>query len=74
MARKTIDFPSRPIYGVGERSGIRFRRVVPGDLVAAAPALLVASGAERFQNGLETSPVSKQLSCDMSARGGRRDA
>jgi glycosyltransferase involved in cell wall biosynthesis len=23
------DFPSRPIYGVGERSGIRFRRVVP---------------------------------------------
>jgi glycosyltransferase involved in cell wall biosynthesis len=23
------DFPSRPIYGVGERSGIRFRNVVP---------------------------------------------
>jgi glycosyltransferase involved in cell wall biosynthesis len=23
------DFPSRPIYGVGERSGIRYRRVVP---------------------------------------------
>jgi glycosyltransferase involved in cell wall biosynthesis len=23
------DFPSRPIYGVGERSGIRLRRVVP---------------------------------------------
>jgi glycosyltransferase involved in cell wall biosynthesis len=23
------DFPSRPIYGVGERSGIKFRRVVP---------------------------------------------
>jgi glycosyltransferase involved in cell wall biosynthesis len=23
------DFPSRPIYGVGERSGIRIRRVVP---------------------------------------------
>ncbi|HEV8248563.1 MAG TPA: glycosyltransferase family 2 protein, partial [Gaiellaceae bacterium] len=23
------DFPSRPIYGVGERSGIRFRHVVP---------------------------------------------
>jgi glycosyltransferase involved in cell wall biosynthesis len=23
------DFPSRPVYGVGERSGIRFRRVVP---------------------------------------------
>jgi glycosyltransferase involved in cell wall biosynthesis len=23
------DFPSRPIYGVGEHSGIRFRRVVP---------------------------------------------
>jgi hypothetical protein len=23
------DFPSRPIYGVGERSGIRVRRVVP---------------------------------------------
>jgi glycosyltransferase involved in cell wall biosynthesis len=23
------DFPSRPVYGVGEQSGIRFRRVVP---------------------------------------------
>ena len=23
------DFPSRPIYGVGERSGIKIRRVVP---------------------------------------------
>jgi hypothetical protein len=23
------DYPSRPIYGVGERSGIRLRRVVP---------------------------------------------
>jgi hypothetical protein len=23
------DFPSRPIYGVGERSGIRYRWVVP---------------------------------------------
>jgi hypothetical protein len=23
------DFPSRPIYGVGERSGIRLRRVIP---------------------------------------------
>jgi len=23
------DFPSRPIYGVGEKSGIRYRRVVP---------------------------------------------
>jgi hypothetical protein len=23
------DFPSRPIYGVGERSGIRIRRIVP---------------------------------------------
>src|SRR5919198_3760145 len=23
------DFPSRPIYGVGERSGIRYRQVVP---------------------------------------------
>ena len=23
------DFPSRPIYGVGERSGIRLRKVVP---------------------------------------------
>ncbi|HXZ56466.1 MAG TPA: glycosyltransferase family 2 protein [Gaiellaceae bacterium] len=24
------DYPSRPIYGVGERSGIRLRKVVPG--------------------------------------------
>ncbi|MDE3190100.1 MAG: glycosyltransferase family 2 protein [Acidobacteriota bacterium] len=23
------DFPSRPVYGIGERSGIRYRRVVP---------------------------------------------
>ena len=23
------DFPSRPIYGVGERSGIKLRRVIP---------------------------------------------
>jgi hypothetical protein len=23
------DFPSRPVYGVGERSGIKIRRVVP---------------------------------------------
>ena len=38
------DFPSRPIYGVGERSGIKIRRVVPriswllleGVLLAAA--------------------------------------
>src|SRR3954468_4850735 len=26
------DFPSRPVYGVGERSGIRIRRVVPSIL------------------------------------------
>jgi hypothetical protein len=23
------DFPSRPVYGVGERSGIRYRKVIP---------------------------------------------
>jgi glycosyltransferase involved in cell wall biosynthesis len=27
--RRVRDFPSRPIYGVGERSGIRLRQVVP---------------------------------------------
>src|ERR671924_240487 len=27
--RRVQDFPSRPIYGVGERSGIRLRKVVP---------------------------------------------
>jgi glycosyltransferase involved in cell wall biosynthesis len=27
--RRVRDFPSRPIYGVGERSGIRLRRVIP---------------------------------------------
>jgi glycosyltransferase involved in cell wall biosynthesis len=27
--RRVRDFPSRPIYGVGEKSGIRLRRVVP---------------------------------------------
>jgi glycosyltransferase involved in cell wall biosynthesis len=27
--RRVRDFPSRPIYGVGEQSGIRLRRVVP---------------------------------------------
>jgi glycosyltransferase involved in cell wall biosynthesis len=26
------DFPSRPVYGVGERSGIRYRRVIPSIL------------------------------------------
>jgi glycosyltransferase involved in cell wall biosynthesis len=28
-ARKVRDLPSRPIYGIGERSGIRLRKVVP---------------------------------------------
>jgi glycosyltransferase involved in cell wall biosynthesis len=28
-SRRVRDIPSRPIYGVGERSGIRLRRVVP---------------------------------------------
>jgi len=28
-SRRVRDYPSRPIYGVGERSGIRLRRVVP---------------------------------------------
>jgi hypothetical protein len=27
--RRVRDYPSRPIYGVGERSGIRLRQVVP---------------------------------------------
>ena len=27
--RRVRDYPSRPIYGVGEQSGIRLRRVVP---------------------------------------------
>ena len=27
--RRVRDYPSRPIYGIGERSGIRLRRVVP---------------------------------------------
>jgi hypothetical protein len=27
--RRVRDYPSRPIYGVGERSGIRLRKVVP---------------------------------------------
>jgi glycosyltransferase involved in cell wall biosynthesis len=27
--RRVRDYPSRPIYGVGERSGIRLRRVIP---------------------------------------------
>ena len=28
-SRRVRDYPSRPIYGVGERSGIRLWRVVP---------------------------------------------
>lgn len=28
-ARRVADVPSRPIYGIGERSGIRLRKVVP---------------------------------------------
>jgi hypothetical protein len=27
--RRVRDYPSRPVYGVGERSGIRLRKVVP---------------------------------------------
>jgi hypothetical protein len=27
--RRVRDYPSRPIYGVGERSGIKLRRVIP---------------------------------------------
>ena len=40
------DYPSRPIYGVGERSGIRLRKVVPSDLVAAPEGLLLAAAGE----------------------------
>jgi glycosyltransferase involved in cell wall biosynthesis len=29
VSARVRDFPSRPIYGVGERSGIRYRHVVP---------------------------------------------
>lgn len=29
ISARVRDFPSRPIYGVGERSGIRLRRVIP---------------------------------------------
>ena len=40
------DFPSRPVYGVGERSGIRLRKVDPDDLVAAGQGLLLADARE----------------------------
>ena len=39
------DFPSRPIYGVGERSNMRYRHVVPR--IASAPAVATTSAPRR---------------------------
>ena len=44
--RRVRDYPSRPIYGVGERSGIRLWRVVPDDLLAALQGLLLEARVE----------------------------
>ena len=38
------DIPSRPIYGIGEQSGIRLRSVDPADLVAPDEGVLLAHG------------------------------
>ena len=40
------DFPSRPIYGVGERSGIKIRRGRAAHLVAPLEGLLLAAARE----------------------------
>jgi hypothetical protein len=40
------DFPSRPIYGVGERSGIRYHKVVRGSRGCSSRLLLAA--AEKY--------------------------
>ena len=40
------DVPSRPVYGVGETSGIRLSKVIPGDLVAADEGVLLADARE----------------------------
>ena len=40
------DFPSRPIYGVGERSGIRYRKVVPRISWLLVKGVLLAAARE----------------------------
>ena len=40
------DVPSRPVYGVGERSGIKLRKVDPADLLAAREGVLLAAARE----------------------------
>ena len=40
------DFPSRPVYGVGERSGIRLRKVVPRISWLLREGLLLADARE----------------------------
>ena len=40
------DFPSRPVYGVGEQSGIKLRTRRAADLVAAREGLLLAAARE----------------------------
>ena len=40
------DVPSRPVYGVGESSGIRLRKVVPRDFVAPDQGVLLADARE----------------------------
>jgi hypothetical protein len=40
------DYPSRPIYGVGERSGIRLRKVVPTISWLLREGLLLAAARE----------------------------
>jgi len=44
--RRVRDYPSRPIYGVGERSGIRLRRVVPRISWLLVKGVLLASAGE----------------------------
>ena len=46
------DYPSKPIYGVGERSGIRLRKVVPTISWLLLQGLLVAALAEVRDPGL----------------------
>ncbi len=46
------DVPSRPIYGVGERSGIRHPQRRAADLVAARQGLLLAAAREVRDPGL----------------------
>ena len=65
------DFPSRPVYGVGERSGIRYHKVAPRDLVAADQGVLLAAAREVRDPRLPPARVLLRLRLHRDARRAR---